>query len=57
VSDEVLTCWPKGFLTKEEASAFLQCLEEMDTGEDGLTTEEEMGRDKLIAAIKATPDD
>lgn len=57
MSDEVLTCWPKGFLTKEEASAFLQCLEEMDTGEDGLTTEEEMGRDKLIAAIKATPDD
>jgi len=58
VSDEVLTCWPKGFLTREEAEALRSCLNTLvwSNGES-LTTEDEMALEKLQAAIEVVPVD
>lgn len=52
---EALTCWPKGFLSCEEAEALLGCKHASDS-EGYQTTEADMAEEKLEAAINAEPE-
>jgi hypothetical protein len=47
----MLTCWPRGLLDRHEAEALLALLRDREAK----TVEEEMARDKLSAAVEATP--
>lgn len=52
----MLTCWPKGFLCKEEAEGIIEWLNRIERVDgETLTVEEEMAREKLEAALEASP--
>lgn len=54
----MLTCWPEGFLSKEEAEALVSWLDHLEGAQGGpLTTEDQMAKEKLEAAIKASSPD
>ena len=50
--DQILTCWPNGYLTVAEAQALLSCVDHQQ-GERDLTTEEQMAKETLQAALNA----
>lgn len=52
----MLTCWPKGFLDRDETLILIECLRATRQAEGELTVEEEMALEKLEAALEASPE-